>query len=139
MKDGVYSRGILPGSRNAAPGDATGRPGDQEPAGGLGESVGDTAQRGGTGVAHVVGGGTAGTRAGGRNRAPRPIKWRHASLTHQTRVTHPLRSRHAPPMSQPADPGPLAVAPRFTSMMRSTTDPTAIGRPIRRSRKMTSS
>src|SRR5207237_3984331 len=93
MKEGVYSRGILPGSRNAAPGDATGRPGDQEPAGGLGESVGDTAKGGGTGVANVVGGGRVGTRVAGRDRATSPIKWRHGANTYQTRNPAPAIAR----------------------------------------------
>src|SRR5438132_11945370 len=89
MKEGVYSRGIRPGSRNAAPGDATGRPGDQEATGGLGESVGDTAKGGGTGVANGVGGGTAGRRLGCRKCAKSKIKWRHASTTYTPRNPAP--------------------------------------------------
>src|SRR5207237_4133977 len=95
---GVDSAGMFPGPRKAVPADATGRPGDQEPAGGFGESVGDTAKGGGTGVANGVGGGTVGTRVGGRNRATSPIKWRHASITYQTRnpapaIARPMKTR----------------------------------------------
>src|SRR5438132_11093385 len=98
MKEGVYSRGIRPGSRNGAPGDPMGGPGDQEATGGLGESVGDTAKAGGTGVPNGVGGGTVGTGVGGRNRATSRIRWRHAPIAYQTRnpapaIARPLKTR----------------------------------------------
>src|SRR5437660_11817686 len=102
MKDGVYSRGIRPGSRNAAPGAAPGGPGDQEAAGGLGESVGDPAKGGGTGVANGVGGGTIGTRVGGRNRATSPINWGHASIAYQTRNAAPAIARPRKPRGMSA-------------------------------------
>src|SRR5437870_13574924 len=98
MKEGVYSRGIRPGSRNGAPGDPMGGPGDQEATGGLGESVGDTAKAGGTGVANGGGGGTVGTRVGGRNRRTSPTRWPHASIADQTRnpapaIARPMKTR----------------------------------------------
>src|SRR5436853_4443480 len=89
MKEGVYSRGIRPGSRNAAPGDATGGPDDQEATGGLGESVGAPAKGGGTGVAKGVGGGTVGTRVGGRHRATLTVK----QFSNSVRVTCEIEAK----------------------------------------------
>src|SRR5439155_25743961 len=74
-------------------GDAEGRAGQEAAEGGLGEGVGDTAKGGGTAVANGVGGGTVETRVGGRNRATSPIKWRHASITYQTRNPAPAIAR----------------------------------------------
>src|SRR2546423_490570 len=121
MKEGGY----FPGDRPRSP-----EPPPRAPTGGARGPEGGGGARGRGGGPHAGGG-------GGKEGDP-PA---HGRVLRASPPPGPPDLARPPPRPgwRPADPGPLPAAPRFTSMMRSTTDPAAIGRPIRRSRKMISS